>query len=416
MNHLPRLDRRSLVIALTTLLMTSSALAQTRAWVGNFKDGTVSVVDTSSAATTSTIAVGSGPHGMAASLDGRRVFVGLDGGTTVAVLDTASERVADRIEVGKAPHGLALLPDGSTLLVAVYGEDRVAWVDLATDAVVGSVSVPKPHTIAVDPAGRVAYVASQDAASPGLAVIDLATHMVVRRIALAKVPRDLEYRFDGRAVYFTMAGENAVQVLDPASERVTATIATATSPHLAAWYRGATSGLVVVQGPGEVLRFDPDTNRPGQSIRVGDQPHWMSPFDDGHAVAVTNEGSNTLSLIELASGTVRSVAVGQAPRKVVTTSGKPTAPATAADDAAAVVSIRDFAFGPTCIEVPAGTSVGWTNDDGAPHGIAFDDGSPGEELLFPGKRFNRRFDQPIVVTYHCTVHPYMTGSIVVSKR
>ncbi len=212
-----------------------------------------------------------------------------------------------------------------------------------------------------------------------------------------------------------MAGENAVQVLDPASERVVATIATATSPHLAAWYRGATSGLVVVQGPGEVLRFDPETNRPGQAIRVGDQPHWMAPYDDGHAVVVTNEGSNTASLVDLATGTVRSVAVGQAPRKVVTTNDANNLRSDAAADGT-TVSIRDFAFGPSTITVPSGATVAWTNDDGAPHGIAFDDGAPGEDLLFPGKRFTRRFDAPARVTYHCNVHPYMTGSVTVSTQ
>lgn len=405
---------RPLAIASAALLLAPSAFAQTRAWVGNFKDGTVSIVDTQSAAVVGTIAVGAGPHGMAASPDGRNVFVSLDGDSAVAVVDTATERMTGRVEVGRAPHGLALSPDGRTLLVAVYGEDRVVWVDLASAAVVGSVTVPKPHTIAADPGGRVAYVASQDAAAPGLAVVDLATRAVIRRIAVAKVPRDLEYRFDGRALYFTMAGENAVQVLDPASERVTATIATAASPHLAALYRGAPNGLVVVQGPGEVLRFDPDTNRPGQAIRVGEQPHWMAPFDEGRAVAVTNEGSNTLSLIDLASGTVRSVAVGQAPRKVVTTPPVPPAQSSAA--AETVVSIKDFAFGPARVDVPAGASVVWINEDGAPHGIAFDDGSPGEDLLFPGKRFTRRFDAPVTMTYHCNVHPYMTGSVTVSTR
>ena len=406
---------RSFAVAVTAALLTSTALAQTRAWVGNFKDGSVSIVDTQKAVVVGTVAVGNGPHGMAASLDGRNVYVGLDGGSTVAVINTASERLTGRIEVGRAPHGLALSPDGRTMLVAVYGENRVVWVDLASDTIVGSVAVAKPHTIAIDPTGRSAYVASQDAVDPGLVVIDLATRTVVRRVRIAKVPRDLEYRFDGRSLYFTMAGENAVQVLDPASNRVVvATIATAASPHLAALYRGASSGLVVVQGPGEILRFDGETNRPGEPIKVGDQPHWMSPFDQGHAVAVTNEGSNTLSLIDLASGTVRSVAVGQAPRKVVTTGATNVSSAAPVGGDTSVVSIRDFAFGPIRLTVAPGTSVAWTNDDGAPHGIEFDDGSPGQDLLFPGKRFTRRFDRVATLTYHCNVHPFMTGSITVS--
>ena len=40
-------------------------------------------------------------------------------------------------------------------------------------------------------------------------------------------------------------------------------------------------------------------------------------LDGGRSVAVTNEGSDTLSLVDLTSGTVRTVAVGRAPRRAI---------------------------------------------------------------------------------------------------
>src|SRR5439155_20658338 len=98
---------------------------------------------------------------------------------------------------------------------------------------------------------------------------------------LDKPPRDLEFGYDGRALYYTQAGVDAVQVLDPATDRVVAQIATGTSPHIAAVFKGAPAGTAVVQGPGELLLFDPATQKALRPIAVGRQPHWMAPAGDG---------------------------------------------------------------------------------------------------------------------------------------
>ena len=144
---------------LATLVATTAFAAGPKAYVGNFKDNTVSVIDTDAGAVVATMPVAAGPHGMAVSPDGRNVYVSGDLASTVSVIDTASDRVAQTIEVGKAPHGLAMKSDGKLLLVAVYGDDRVAFVDTSTRAVIGTVAVAKPHTIAIRPDDKVAYVA-----------------------------------------------------------------------------------------------------------------------------------------------------------------------------------------------------------------------------------------------------------------
>ena len=82
----------------------------------------------------------------------------------------------------------------------------------------------------------------------------------------------------------------------------------------------------------------------------------------------------------------------------------------------AKVSIANFAFAPTEITIAPGESVIWTNDDGAPHGLEFDDNAPGTNLLLPGASFSRRFDQPGTYDYNCSVHPYMTGRVVVRAQ
>lgn len=289
----------------------------TKSYVGNFKDNTVTVIDAGSGTVLGTVPVSAGPHGMAITRDGRRVYVSGDGSSSVDVIDTATDKVMKTISVGKAPNGIALTPDDRLLLVTVYGEDRVAFVDTATEAVIATADVPKPHTVAISPDGRVAYVAQQEPGHFGLALIDMATRRVTRTVPLDKTPRDGEFGFDGGMFYFTQAGVSSVQVMDPASGKIVAQIPTGVSPHFVGYPRNATFGIVVVQGPGELLLFDPTTNMPVRSVAVGKQPHWATMSADGKTAYVTNEGSNDFTIVDLASGSTRTIAVGNAPRKVV---------------------------------------------------------------------------------------------------
>ena len=88
--------------------------------------------------------------------------------------------------------------------------------------------------------------------------------------------------------------------------------------------------------------------------------------------------------------------------------------ASPAKEGGAKVSIANFAFAPAEITIAPGESVTWTNDDGAPHGLEFNDGAPGTDPLLPKASFSRRFDQPGTYDYNCSVHPYMTGRVVVA--
>jgi YVTN family beta-propeller protein len=408
-NFRPWLVRACAALALA-MAFTATA-AGPKAYVGNFKDNTVSVIDTVTGTVVATVPVAAGPHGMGVTPDGRTVYVSGDGSAEVSAIDTASDRVTRTINVGKTPHGVAMAPDGRLLLVGVYGEDKVAFVDTANQQVVASIPVLKPHTIAIRPDGKVAYIASQEPGKFALLVVDLSARTVTRTIALDKAPRDLEFGHDGKALYFTLAGVNAVQVLDPASDKIVGEIPTGASPHIASLFRGAPAGTVVVQGPGELTLFNPATNAVLRSIAVGKQPHWVAATGDGKSAYVTNEGSNDVTVVDLTSGQTKAIPVGNAPRKVVVQR-------TAADTAAvgAKVSIANFAFVPPEITVVAGQSVTWTNDDGAPHGLTYKDGAKGTDLLLPGKSFSRTFDQPGRYDYACAVHPYMTGKVVVRAQ
>lgn len=88
----------------------------------------------------------------------------------------------------------------------------------------------------------------------------------------------------------------------------------------------------------------------------------------------------------------------------------------AAAKSGAKVSIVNFTFSPAEIAIAPGESVTWTNNDGAPHGLEYHDGAAGINPLLPGASFSRRFERPGVYDYNCSVHPYMSGRVVVRAR
>ncbi len=309
----------SLVVlaACTQMAYAASTKSAAKVYVGNFKDNTVSVIDTGAGKIVATIPVAAGPHGMAITQDGRTVYVTGDGSSSLDVIDTATDKIVKTIDVGKAPNGVTLTPDNRLLLIAVYGENRIAFLDTSTQNVVATAAVPKPHTVSIRPDGKLAYVTVQEPGHFGLALIDLGTRSIVRTVRLEKTPRDGEFGYDGKMFYFTEAGVSSVQVLDPASDKIVAQIPTGVSPHFVSYPRGSAFGIVVVQGPGQLLLFDPATNKPARSVAVGKQPHWATISGDGKTAYVTNEGSNDLTIVDLANGGTRTIAVGNAPRKLV---------------------------------------------------------------------------------------------------
>ena len=79
------------------------------------------------------------------------------------------------------------------------------------------------------------------------------------------------------------------------------------------------------------------------------------------------------------------------------------------------VRIVNFAFTPANIQVKAGTTVTWTNQDTAPHTVTFKNGIKDSGLLRKGQSFSYTFTSPGAYDYYCTVHPYMTAVVNVTS-
>jgi plastocyanin len=77
------------------------------------------------------------------------------------------------------------------------------------------------------------------------------------------------------------------------------------------------------------------------------------------------------------------------------------------------VQIDQFAFLPQRITVKPGTTVTWTNDDDDSHTVASSAKLFKSGPLDTGDKFSFTFTTPGTYAYFCSVHPQMTGAIVV---
>ncbi len=79
------------------------------------------------------------------------------------------------------------------------------------------------------------------------------------------------------------------------------------------------------------------------------------------------------------------------------------------------VSISGFSFQPQTINVTAGTTVTWTNLDSVTHTVTSDTGLFDSGSLSTGQTFSRTFNTAGSYDYHCSIHPSMTGSVIVTS-
>jgi plastocyanin len=81
--------------------------------------------------------------------------------------------------------------------------------------------------------------------------------------------------------------------------------------------------------------------------------------------------------------------------------------------ATAEVKIDNFSFGPQTVTVPVGATVTWINRDDIPHTVVSTDGVFKSKVRDTDEKFSYTFAKAGTYPYFCSVHPKMTGKVVV---
>ncbi len=79
----------------------------------------------------------------------------------------------------------------------------------------------------------------------------------------------------------------------------------------------------------------------------------------------------------------------------------------------AEVKIDNFSFGPQTLTILVGATVTWTNRDDIPHTVVSTDGVFKSKVRDTDEKFSYTFTKAGTYPYYCSVHPKMTGKVVV---
>jgi plastocyanin len=79
----------------------------------------------------------------------------------------------------------------------------------------------------------------------------------------------------------------------------------------------------------------------------------------------------------------------------------------------AEVRIDNFSFSPSALKVKVGTQITWTNGDDIPHTVVSNSPTFKSKVLGTGEKFKFTASKPGTYSYSCSIHPNMTGKVVV---
>lgn len=77
------------------------------------------------------------------------------------------------------------------------------------------------------------------------------------------------------------------------------------------------------------------------------------------------------------------------------------------------VWIQGMAFMPSTITINAGTTIKWTNKDAVSHTVTSDAAFFDSGTIASSATYSHQFTTAGTFTYHCSIHPSMTASVVV---
>jgi uncharacterized repeat protein (TIGR01451 family) len=136
-----KLCKIALVSAAMILMLVSIASAAPYAYITNYGDNEVSVIDTATKLVGATVSGLHGPWGVAVNPNGKNVYVTNLASNNVSVINTKTNTVTAQVPVGNWPYGVAVTPDGTQVYVANYGGVTVSVINPSTNTVATTVPV-----------------------------------------------------------------------------------------------------------------------------------------------------------------------------------------------------------------------------------------------------------------------------------
>lgn len=275
------------------------------------------------------------------------VFTADEYGSTLSRIDLSSGTVTT-VPATIEPHNIQISPDGSLLLavglptdLAAKSSDQGSGTSMAGMAAPGAVVLFDPQNLAAGPiaqiavgmhpahvitdlAGKRAFVTNAE--DDTLSVIDLASRKVTATVATGDYPHGQRLSPDGREIMVANVQSGTVSVIDTETLKEVASIPVGITPVQVGFTPDGSLVYVSLRDANQVAVVDVKARKLIATVDVGRNPIQVFATPDGRFVYVANQGTedkpdNTVSVIEVATNkVVATIVTGRGTHGVVVSS------------------------------------------------------------------------------------------------
>jgi YVTN family beta-propeller protein len=264
-------------------------------YITNEAESTLDVADAKTLMVTKHIPLTNHPNNVAISKDGKRVYVAIvSGAGAVDVIDTTTLTRVKSIRTEGGIHNTYVTPDGKFVIAGSIPGKKINVIDQTTEEIVWTVPTDegvRPMAFDTNPDGSTKRIFVELSNFNGFLTVDFATHKVVDKIAVPEAPP---------------------------GEKVTEGLQGSPAHGLVVTPDGKTLGVLSKMNTRVYFYSLPDLKLMGDT-KVGHHPDWVTGTPDGKRFYVANAGSNSVSVIDVATRKeLMQIPVGQVPKRNMT--------------------------------------------------------------------------------------------------
>ncbi|MCU1385379.1 MAG: hypothetical protein JWL71_4076 [Acidobacteria bacterium] len=266
-----------------------------RFYITNEAESTLDVADARTLTVSKHIPLTNHPNNVAISKDGRRVYVAIAGGAgAVDVIDTATLTRVKSIRTEGGIHNTYVTPDGKFVVAGSIPGKKINVIDQKTEEIVWTMPTDdgvRPMAFDTNPDGSTRRIFVELSNFNGFLTVDFATHKVMETIPVPEAP---------------------------AGEKVTEGLQGSPAHGLAITPDGKELAVLSKMNTRVYFYSLPDLKLSG-NVKVGHHPDWLTFTPDGTRLYVANAGSNSVSVVDVATRKeLLQIPVGQVPKRNMT--------------------------------------------------------------------------------------------------
>jgi YVTN family beta-propeller protein len=266
-----------------------------RFYITNEAESTLDVADAKTLKVTKHIPLTNHPNNVSVSKDGKRVYVAIVAGAgAVDVIDTATLTRVKSIRTEGGIHNTYVTPDGKFVIAGSIPGKKINVIDQKTEEIVWTLPTEegvRPMAFETNPDGSTKRIFVELSNFNGFVTVDFASRKVVDKIPMPEVA---------------------------ASEKTTVGLQGSPCHGLAVTPDGKTLTVLSKMNSRVYFVSLPDLKIIGET-KVGHHPDWITLTPDGKRAYVANAGSNSVSVVDVATRKeITQIPVGQVPKRNIT--------------------------------------------------------------------------------------------------